>query len=323
MEIGGYFGFENYKGNIYHEKALKFNSARNCLRFLIRKKHINRLFIPYYLCGGIMDICEEENCEIVYYHIDDEFRIQESFEIEFNIDKDYLYVVNFCGFLEDSYVKKLREKYKNIILDNVQNFFGKPMDEIDVLYSCRKFFGVADGGLLYTDVKDISGFERDQSGTFMRYLIGRYEHSAEKFYLDYRMHEEYLDRQPIRVMSKLTENILRSMDYQYIEEQRNKNFAYLHERIKSLNGLKVNEKITGAFSYPLLISDGKKIRKRLIEKKIFIPQYWKEVKKIPGVSEVEKGFVDNILWLPCDHRYSLIDMEYMLRVLEQIIEREV
>ncbi len=322
MEIGGYFGFEEYRGELYHNKALKFNSARNCLRFLLRKRNIKRIFIPYYLCGVIKEVCLEEGCEIFFYHINQEFLIEEDFQNEFDITQDYLYVVNYCGFLENSYVSSLKQKYKNIILDNVQNYFGQPINGIDTLYSCRKFVGVADGGFLYSNLENDCTFETDVSFEAMKYLLGRYEYDAQSFYEDFQNHEDTFTDRTIKLMSRLTENILKSLDYQYIIEQRNKNFLYLHEHLKHQNLVKVNENVKGPFSYPFFIEDGEAIRKKLIERKIFVPQYWKEVKETVGASKVEKNLVEQILWLPCDHRYTLDNIKYMLEILEQQIRRE-
>ena len=39
---------------------------------------------------------------------------------------------------------------KNLIIDNAQAFFAKPLLGIDTFYSPRKFVGVSDGGILAT-----------------------------------------------------------------------------------------------------------------------------------------------------------------------------
>ena len=49
---------------------------------------------------------------------------------------------------------------KNVIIDNVQAYFQRPIEGFDTLYSCRKYFGVPDGAVLYTDL-EIEPLEKD------------------------------------------------------------------------------------------------------------------------------------------------------------------
>ena len=112
-----------------------------------------------------------------------------------------------------------------------------------------------------------------------------------------------------------------------------KQSEYLEECIQSLKKQNVqsniiiststpNEYITNIakkYDLPVYINDGETKRLCLIEKKIFIPQYWKEVKDRVGKETVEYEFATNILWLPCDQRYNLDDMEYLIDEVKKII----
>lgn len=69
-------------------------------------------------------------------------------------------------------------------MDNAQAYFQEPIDGFETLYTCRKFFGVPDGAVLYTD-KQIEINEVDQSYTRMHFLLGRYEKTAGEFYQEY------------------------------------------------------------------------------------------------------------------------------------------
>ena len=52
-EIGGYFGLDENRGREYYSNALAFNTARNCLRFLIRHHSIKQIAIPDYNCEAV------------------------------------------------------------------------------------------------------------------------------------------------------------------------------------------------------------------------------------------------------------------------------
>ena len=60
-------------------------------------------------------------------------------------------------------------------------FYQYPVNGVDTLYTCRKYFGVPDGGYLYTDTKLNDDLEIDISYERMEYILGRYEVSAEMF----------------------------------------------------------------------------------------------------------------------------------------------
>lgn len=320
MKIGGFLELERNDGKLYYEEAIALNSARNCLRFLIRSKKIDRLFLPDFLCGVISDACREEGCRIFYYSIDGCLRIGDGLE-DFVIGEDYLYIVNYCGILIRDEVLYLKRTYQNIILDNVQAFFAEPIEGVDTIYSCRKFFGVADGAFLFTNVTDVIEYERDCSYDRMQYILGRFELGPEEFYQLYLEQEEIFGVYPVRRMSALTENILRGLDYEKIAYKRTLNYMYLERKLKPVNLLKLPEYIYGAFSYPILIPNGERIRSELVRKKIFVPQLWKEVEKIASKDSIAAQMTNNIIWLPCDQRYKIDQMRRMTEIFMECLDR--
>ena len=147
-EIGGYLGLDNFVSNEYHHDLISLNTGANALLYLIKAKKIKKLYIPYYLCNSISDMLKKNKFDFDYYNISDEF--YPIFDKE--IDKDeYLYIVNYYGQLSDEKILFIKNKYNRIILDNTHAFFQKPIDGIDTIYSCRKFFGVPDGAYLSTN----------------------------------------------------------------------------------------------------------------------------------------------------------------------------
>ena len=149
-EIGGYFELNEYNLPMLHDNLLKFNSGRNCLAYLIETKKIKKIYLPYYICDSVIDTCKKYNLEINYYDLNNDF-------MPTNLEKDensYLYVVNYFGQLNNYDKKYLLKKYDKIIIDNTQAYFDKPFKMCDNIYTCRKYFGVPDGALLYTDIVD-------------------------------------------------------------------------------------------------------------------------------------------------------------------------
>lgn len=221
---------------------------------------------------------------------------------------DWLYEVNFYGQLSNEYLASLG---KNVIVDNSQAYFQSPISGIDTLYTCRKFFGVPDGAILYTD-KQIEISEKDESFERMHFLQGRYERSAQEFYQEYVDNSHSFQEEPIKRMSKLTENLLHGLDYNVIRKKRTENFAYLHERLANSNRLKLIVP-DGAFMYPYYVENGFELRKRLQAEQIFIPTLWPAVLNRCNQNELEYQMARNILPIPVDQRYGIDDMSILLK----------
>lgn len=314
MEIGGYIEFTQFNGSIFHDDAIALNSGRNCLAYLIESRNIKRIAIPKFLCDSVSDICKKYNLDIRYYSIGKDFLPQ----ILQHEDGEWIYLVNYYGQIDNNQIVKFKQKYENIIVDNVQAFFQMPLGDTDTIYTCRKFFGVPDGAFLYTDKKLNCDLENDVSMNRISHLLGRLEENANKHYSEYIVNEEAFINLPIRKMSLLTENLLRSIDYKIVQITRERNFLYLDNKLGVYNKLKLQVPV-GAFMYPLYLANGADIRKKLQEEKIYIPTLWPDVFDVCNESDLEYDMAKNILPIPCDQRYSLEDMEYMVSEVEKCL----
>ena len=306
-EIGGYIELDTYRGKMLHEKAVALNCGRNALAYLIKSHNIKKIMLPYFLCSSVKNVCTKENVQIRYYSIGNDFS-----PIDIQLENDeWLYVVNYYGQLSNRYIQKLQHQYQNIIVDNAQAYFQMPVEMVDTLYTCRKYFGVADGAFLYTDTNIRQDLPTDESFGRMNFLLGRYERTASEFYSEYSANNHLFADEPIKQMSKLTYNLLHGIDYDFVKKRRTENFAYLHEHFKSVNQLNLTVP-NGAFMYPLYIENGAEIRKKLQSQKIYIPTLWPDVFDICGEDTLEYQMAQNILPLPVDQRYDSEDMKYMI-----------
>ena len=302
-EIGGYIELDTYMGEMLHENSIKLNCGRNALAYLLKAKQIKTIWMPKFMCDSCDYVLSSYEVKIHYYSIGLDFKPH----VEQRGD-DWLYVVNFYGQLSNEYLASLG---KNVIVDNAQAYFQSPISGIDTLYTCRKFFGVPDGAILYTD-KQIEISEKDESFERMHFLLGRYERSAQEFYQEYVDNNRTFQEEPIKRMSKLTENLLHGLDYNVIRKKRTENFAYLHERLANSNRLKLIVP-DGAFMYPYYVENGFELRKRLQAEKIFIPTLWPAVLNRCNQNELEYQMARNILPIPVDQRYGIEDMDYIIK----------
>jgi hypothetical protein len=255
---------------------------------------------------------EKHGFDFEYYHIDADFNPIFNKKL---CEDEYLYIVNYYGQLTNDKVIYLNQEYGKIILDNTHAFFQKPIDGIDTIYSCRKFFGVPDGAYLSTNSVLDEVIEIDISKDRMTHILGRFEGTASDYYSNFQENDASFKFEPLKYMSKLTKNILGAIDYEKVKEIRDENYAYLESKLKKMNKLRL---ITpeGAFAYPFYLENGVEIRKKLAAKKIYIPTLWPNVLEDTPKDCLEHDYATNILPLPVDQRYSVEDMEYILEELE-------
>lgn len=315
-EIGGYLGLEESASEEYYKEIVSLNTARNALVYLIKAKSIKKIYIPFFLCESIKCVLERENCNYEQYHINK--RLLPSLDKKMEKD-EYLYFVNYYGMFDNDEIAKIKDKYENIIIDNVQAFFQAPIKGIDTIYSCRKFFGVPDGAYLSTDACVNEQIEIDVSMNRMKHILGRYEgESANEYYSDFKANDASFKDLELRYMSRLTHNLLRNIDYESAKAIREQNYKYLNEKLGDKNLLKMKMP-AGPYAYPFYAKNGMQIKKQLAEKKIYVPTLWPNVLAMDG--SLEKDYAENILPLPTDQRHGIEDMA---RIVEEItlIEKE-
>jgi len=313
-EIGGYFELELARGDEYHSEAIKLNSGRSCLLYILRSQKPAKIYVPYYICNSILEPIISEGIEYEFYNIDLNFEIVIAPILK---SEEKLLYVNYYG-LKSNYVQSLVEKYAQaLVIDNTQAFFDKQVKDIDTFYSPRKFFGVSDGGYLYTNSELDENLEQDKSIEFSYQLLGRLDKNAVSYYEFYLNAENRLINQPVKRMSKLTQAILKSVDYGMVRDKRNSNMEYLHSGLKEKGKFDFDLKqLTGAMIYPFFVSDTN-IRELFISNKIYIAQYWPEVKTRKGSCNIEKTLLETLIPLPIDQRYDEKDMDKVLNILHR------
>ncbi|MBE6901196.1 MAG: cysteine desulfurase [Ruminococcaceae bacterium] len=316
MEIGGYFGLENDPTREeYHTSAYRFGLARTALEFLLTERNINKIYVPFYSCYTVFDACKRAGVQVVCYALDDKMHPDLN---EVMQDGKYVYITNYFGQLSNDDIAQLKQRCRSIIVDNVQSFFQKPVDGVDTIYSCRKFFGVPDGAYLYTDCPCSAAYEalpRDSSYDRYSHIVGRTDKSASDFYSASQSNEVTLDTAPAARMSRSTQLMLSNINYDYAMQRRKANFAILSDALKCRNKLDVKHN-GGLFFYPLYTDNGAQLRRKLIENKVFTPTLWPELLESENAQAAE--LTRNIVYLPIDQRYGENEMRFILDVVDSL-----
>lgn len=309
-EIGGYMELDEYHLPMPHQGAVGLNCGRNCLAYLIMAKGIRKIALPYFLCHSVKDVCYSYHVQVRFYHVDGSFLPQ-----DVSVDEDeWLYLVNYYGQVGADTIRAVSEAHRNLIVDYTQAYFAEPVEGVDSIYSCRKFFGVADGAFLYTDRELKGDLAYDESYQRMLFVLGRYERTAQEFYAYSVENNEMFSGEPVKRMSKLTRNLLHGIDYGRVERRRTKNYEYLSERLGGINQLELKE-VGGAFSYPCMVSNAPDIRRNMVKKGIYIPVLWGNVLEDAREGSWDYRLANDVLSLPCDQRYGEEEMEIICSTL--------
>ena len=238
-------------------------------------------------------------------------------EIENLGQNEFLIYVNYFGIMNHK-LHKLIKKYRNVIVDNAQAFFVNPITNVPTFYSPRKFFGLPDGGLAYTNKKIHIKFGRDKSSGRFGHLLKRLEDGPEAGFNLFKQNDSRLNNRPLLKMSNITEMLLRNIKYKPILKRRNENFIFLHNHLRTANELTPiieKERINGPMVYPFLKKGNKRNKKHLIKNKIYIATYWPNVYEWTLKNSWEYYLTENLIPLPIDQRYSISDMKLILKML--------
>jgi len=307
-EIGGYFQLESFEGKEYYSSSVSLNSVRSAILYVIKSKKYSTIYLPYFLCDSIEKKMTLEGVNTKFYYIDEQYLpiLNENIEVD-----ECILVVNYFGLLSDEIIYNIYKNYHNVIIDNTQAFFQKPLCDIDTVYSCRKYFGVPDGAYLFTNTRLDEELLNEVTYSRMEHLLGRLEFGAKEFYSVFQRNEEHFAGTSIKKMSLITHNILSGINYERIKKNRTRNFNYLNNSLKCINMLKLTQ-IDGAFAYPLMIEDGEHLRNNLIQDYIYIPTLWRNVIDSGNKDSFEYNLAKNIISIPCDQRYTEEDMQYII-----------
>ena len=311
-EIGGYLELERFTGPMLHEDALALSCGRACLSYLIEQREIRKIALPDYNCDVVAEACRAHGIRMRYYTVGADLR-----PADLRLDEDeWIYLVNYYGQLTKDELQRYAKRFPKLIVDNAQAYFDSPLAGVDTIYTCRKFVGVADGGFLYT-AAPAKELPRDESLERMDFVLGRFERTAGEFFAASTRNNDSLSTTPKR-MSALTENLLHAVDYERIKKQRTENFRTLHEGLGALNSLKLRA-VEGAYVYPLMRPEGQTLRRKLIERKIYIPQLWGNVPEEQPADSAACMLAERIIPLPCDQRYGAEEMAFIIAAVRDCI----
>ncbi len=310
--IGGYFGLELNGYGEYHSNAVRLNTGRNALEYLLIAGRYHKIYLPYYTCDVLLEPITKLKIPYEFYDINEKF--EAVFDFSAIRNKECFLYTNYFG-LKNDFIDHIKTRCINLIIDNSQAFYARPIKGVDTFYSPRKFFGVTDGAYLYS-VKSIEvSLEKDISHSRFEHLLRRIDRDAEDGYPYFASNDRLLSNMPILSMSNLTQKILSSIDYVKIATIRRDNYKYLHQFLQRLNQIQLQmDSDCVPMVYPFY-SDNSKLREKLTKQKVYTAKYWPNVLEWVSEESIEWKFVNNLHHLPIDQRYSKEELDKIISIV--------
>ncbi len=275
---------------------IALNTARNCLRYIIRAYKIKEIYIPFYTCPVVWQSIKKEDCKIKFYHIDKNFMPKEELPTE-----GYILYTNYFGICSKN-VKTITNKYKNTIIDNAQAFY-MPHRGLASFNSARKFLNTADGAFLYTTKFLNEDFKADTSPKIDK--SNKYE---------FIQNELRLNKKNIMYMSKETTDIISKYNIEAEKEMRLEKFRMLHKVLDKTNLIELSIEENDVPMYYPYLNYNQNIEKQLSNNNIYVEKLWN---KMPE-NTTEGIFQKYLMLLPINDSYSKKDMQRIINIINSI-----
>jgi hypothetical protein len=314
--IGGFFELEKPEAiSVYHEKGIGLSNGRSCLSVIVDQYKPSTVYVPYYCCDTLLEPLEKNKIKIAFYSINQ--KLEATYLPDIKHQELFLYI-NYFG-IKKFYANYLVKYYQQqIIIDNTHDYFTKGFDEGSSFNSSRKYFGVPDGGYLYT--KENIGFEYPRNKNFITdHLTLKLDGRQEEAFISFKRNELTQNCQPFRI-SMFSESILEGINYDLVRTKRIENFNFYQRELGQMNQLE-NVSLSDnsvPFCYPFMVK--KEIDLSMFyNRNIFIPVFWKEVLDRKEGFIWEKELTKRVLPLPIDHRYNFDSLKVIVNLIKEII----
>lgn len=313
-EMGGYLPLELQRREAYYqfpeEQMKRVNCGRAAIYAALCQFQPKRVLIPFFICPTVKTLIKKLNIACAEYSITDEFLPR---DLQWD-EEDCVVLVNYFGLVDHRKLAMQLAKKVKVVIDNTQAFYAAPVFHANILnvYSCRKFFGVPDGGYLIGEKVNPIQLEQGFSWQNVSFLIKSLECGTNSAYQLKKEYEEKLGN-IYTAMSKFTDAMMHTIDYNNVACKRRENFKILHKFLSEKNEINWMMEDHVPYSYPLMVRHD--MRDYLLSNKIYVPMIWKEnIEQVPSHS-TESDFAKWIYHLPIDQRYNEEDMRYLAALI--------
>lgn len=283
------------------------------------KPEVEKIYVPYYICDTAVQAIEQAGITVKRYSLSEKLEPAADIVVEGN--SEGVLMINYFG-LKDAFIRESAQKYKHMIIDCTQAFFFEPVmqDEVTNIFSCRKFIGVPDGAYLVGKNTRAKELKAGSSWENYSFVCKAHDVGTNEAYSGSLENEERLGQRK-EGMSELTRKVLQGIDYSFIAKKREENFRKMHELLENINRLKLKSGEGIPYCYPLWAprGTGRRLKEKLLKEHIYIPTLWKECAEVCGEGSLEVEWMNDLICLPVDQRYTAEDIEFLAETVIKLL----
>ena len=328
--------------NTDFDDIVLMSSGRNAISQVLQDITINKMIalLPSFTCESVIEPFIKFGFKVYFYQIDKTATIDcDSFkESCLKWQPSVVLIHSYYGFDTSSSIKEFLDEIKKqgtVIIEDItqtlySNFLRLPSDYI--IGSFRKWAGIPDGGFA---LKRIGSFithpnKNDEATTRAKIdaMQCKYDYMVlnkgdkETFLKKYADAEELLEEQnDLYKMSMLSILEQANLDIPFLKANRRNNFDCLLKKINNpnitplFNNLPTN--VTPLY-FPVFCSKKRTtFQKFLRDNNIYAPIVWPQSKYVSNASKDVVFLYENLLCIPCDQRYTIEEMEYVSRIINE------
>jgi hypothetical protein len=316
--VGGVFGLElsehPTQPPFLDERAICFINARSALHCLLRDLAPRTLWIPSYLCDVII-AAARGICPLEFYDVGSDLRAGQGRWIESLNQDDIVLVIDYFGFRRWLPIAAaIHDRGARIIEDAAQALFLPRAQEADfIIYSPRKFLGVADGGILQSKVRFASSIVRSEpppqwwfKAYAARLLRAEYDRGATSRRW-FELFQESEREAPIGsyCISDVSMAQLRyGIDYNGVQRERVTNYNILASALSGCALYTDLDDDVVPLGFPVRVPDRDRVCEALYREGLYPPVHWPIRGVVPEQFQESHRLAGEILTIPCDQRYD-------------------
>lgn len=329
------------------DNAIFYRSGRDAMKAvaIACKEKSNNVLLPALCCESMVSPFTMHGISPIFYRLNSDYTADiEDVKSKLTNDSILVYESYFgCDFFNQEQLSKLRIEYPKAIFleDRTQDIlFRRIKEEFKPDYtvaSIRKWTALPDGGLLWNNKATYEQGLSDSKFANLRieamkkksiYLSSGAVEQKECYRQMLGFAADLLDNSinPY-VMSKASISILNQLDIDKILAHRQQNVCVLKKLLIPVIQRRkiqiINSNIERSTLYlPILVEDRDYVQKELAKRDIYCPVIWPIPKEAKGVCSIAEYTSAHMLGVPCDHRYTQIDMEYIAEQIMGVIDEK-
>ena len=319
-------------------------SGRTALEYIIRdilREHYNKLvLLPSYCCHTMIEPFVMHGFDIRFYDVYFDETAGLCATLPPLRQGEIFYYMTYFGFSHISGVdiEYIHKECPVIIEDRTHSWLTGDNDSIaDYSYiSFRKwagFYGIAEAqkkkgafDLAVNNPGECYCIARKQAMSLKaQYIKGNID-QKEGFLTMYGRTEEQLETDYVGYTPTAEGmNQLLTADFDFIRERRKQNADVLLQGLNNINGISLmyNNRKDGEtpLFVPILVSERRDgLKNYLIKNKVYCPVHWTISEHHKSISRRAKSIYDHELSLICDQRYSAVDMERIVALIQNFFK---